>query len=480
MGAVALLSACGGGGGGGSGSSGTPIAGGPVAPTPPNNSACSLSSRQNWAAAQLDEFYLFPETLPAAASRNPGAFSTVSGYIDSLTATARSQGRDRFFTHLTSIAEENAFFASGSNAGFGIRLSIDEAGQRVFISEAFEGAPALEAGIDRGAEILAIGTSGQNLRTISEIISSEGRAGVSDAFGPSDPGIARTLRIRDANGTREIGITKRNYDLLPISPRYGAQVLQDGNRLVGYINLRTFIETADPALENAFANFRAQGITEFIIDLRYNGGGLVSTANTMGDLLGRNRSTNDVFSRTTYRPSLSSNNSVRRFRTNSSSVAPTRIAFVTTGGTASASELVINAMLPYLGTNLALIGTNTFGKPVGQIAQDRDECDDRLRIVAFATENANGNSDYYDGLAGSVQASCQAGDDVTFQLGDPAEDSVARALDFLAGRQCPSISATTSQSGSEAGQAEALQLRRRTLLTTARPSAAQVHSPGIF
>ncbi|NNC73033.1 MAG: peptidase S41, partial [Sphingomonadaceae bacterium] len=444
------------------------------------NSTCSLSARQNWAAAQLDQFYLFPETLPAAANRNPAGFSTVNDYVNSLTATARAQGRDRFFTFLTSIAEETAFFESGSNAGFGVRLSIDEAGQRVFISEAFEGAPALEAGIDRGTEILAIGTTAQNLRTVSAIIAADGTDGISAALGPSDPGVARRLRIRDAGGTREIGITKRNYDLLPVSPRYGARVIQDGNRQIGYINLRTFIETADPALESAFANFRAQGITEFVVDFRYNGGGLLSTANTMGDLLGRNRSSNDIFARTVFRASQSSNNSTRRFRSNGSSVAPTRIAFITSQGTASASELVINGFLPYLGADIALIGTDTFGKPVGQIAQDQPACDDRLRIVAFATENADGNSDYYDGLAGSVSASCQAGDDVTVQLGDPNEDSIARALDYLAGRQCTPIGGATSQSGSEADQAESLQLRRRTLLMPARPNPAQIHSPGIF
>ncbi|WP_442612652.1 S41 family peptidase [Parasphingopyxis sp.] len=477
--ALALLAACGGGGGGGGASSAAPPPSASAPPPPsPASSPCSVAARQQWAGAQIDEWYLFPETLPA--NRSPAGFATVSAYIDNLTATARSQGRDRFFTHLTSIAEENAFFQQGANAGFGIRLSYDGAGRRLFVSEAFEGAPALAAGIDRGTEILAIGTSSADLRTISQIVANGGQAALTQALGPSSAGVQRTLRVKDpVNGTRTLSVTKADFDLDPVSPRYGARVIKDGGREIGYLNLRTFIETAEPALTAAFDDFKARGITEFIIDLRYNGGGLVSTAELMGNLLARNRM-NDVFARLTYRPSKSQFSSVKRISPKAESVAPTRIAFIGTGATASASELVINAFIPFLGSDLALVGSDTFGKPVGQIAEDRAQCDDRLRIVAFATENSAGNADYFDGLAGSVGASCAAGDDVGFALGDPRENSIARALDFLAGRSCQPISATASASGTEAGQAEPGQLRQRAMLTPARPSAAQFHSPGIF
>ena len=481
---MALLAACGGGGGsgGGGGNSGPPTSGGP-APAP---AACSTLDRQQWAEAQIDEWYLFPETLPA--NRDPSGFATVRAYIDNLTATARGQGRDRFFTFITSITEENAFFQSGSNAGFGIRLSYDDAGQRLFISEAFEGAPALAAGVDRGTEILAIGTSANDLRTISQIVASGGASAITDALGPSSAGVQRVLRVTDAaNGTRNLSITKADYDLEPVSSRYGAQVITDGGREIGYLNLRTFISTADDALTDAFNDFKARGITEFIIDFRYNGGGLVSTAELFGDLLARNRMS-DVFSRTSYRPSKSQFDSVKRFEVKSASVAPTRIAFIGTGSTASASELVINAFIPFLGSDLALIGSDTFGKPVGQVGLDRDQCDDRLRVVAFATENSAGNADYFTGLANSVDVSCAAGDDVSFPLGDPRENSVARALDFLAGRTCQAIAgapgggaiagqnAPTSQDGSVSAQSTA----QRTMLMPQRPTAAQINSPGIF
>ena len=134
------------------------------------------------------------------------------------------------------------------------------------------------------------------------------------------------------------------------------------------------------------------------------------------------------------------------------SIAPTRIAFIGTGSTASASELVINSMLPYLGTNMTLVGSNTFGKPVGQIALDKAECDDRMRVVAFATANSTGAGDYYNGLASKIANSCAAGDDLSLPLGDPREASVRAAIGFLSGAACTtriadaSAIATTSSS----------------------------------
>lgn len=474
--ALALLSSCGGGGGGSSNSVALPINGGggaAPAPTPPAVGTCSLRGRQDWVAAQLNEWYLFPETLPA--NLDPTPFTSVQAYLDALTETARNQRRDRFFTHITSIAEENAFFASGATAGIGIRLSYDSAASRVFVLDAFEGAPAIAAGLDRGAELLAIGTTTANLQTITALFAQGGSQAISDALGPSTAGTSRVLRFSDAGGTIvTTTVTKADFDIQPISPRYGVQILDNGGTQTGYVNLRTFIGSAEGQLRDAFDQFRMLGVTEIVIDLRYNGGGLVRIAEVFNDLLGRNRFANEVQSVTRFRASKSVNNQTRNFQTEAASIAPTKIAFITTGGSASASELVINAMIPYLGNNMALIGSNTFGKPVGQIGLDQTACDDRLRVVAFATENADGNADYFDGLATSVANSCQAEDDFANPMGNAAEASTARALSYLSGNSCTPISGIGN-----AAQREALTLPRE-LLMPAKPTTAQREVPGAF
>jgi carboxyl-terminal processing protease len=316
---LALLSGCGGGGGGSTQIAGTPTS----SPTPgPSGSGCTLRERQDWVAAQIREWYLFPDTLPA--SLDPTPYSTVDAYIDALTATARAQGKDRYFTYLTSIAQENAYNASGATAGFGLRFALDTSqGARLFVTEAFEGGPALAAGIDRGAEILAIGVSSGNLTTVTTLYGQGGTA-LNDALGPSTAGTTRYLQVRDAGGTRVVAVAKADFNLPAVSPRYGAQIITDAGRQYGYLNLRTFIPAADQSLRDAFASFRAAGITNVVIDFRYNGGGALSTAELIGDLLGANRQTSEVFDYVSFRPEKASNNTTRFFSPQPQSIAPTR------------------------------------------------------------------------------------------------------------------------------------------------------------
>ena len=131
-----------------------------------------------------------------------------------------------------------------------------------------------------------------------------------------------------------------------------------------------------------------------------------------------------------------------------------------------------NAFIPYLGTNLALVGANTFGKPVGQFAFDRSACDDRLRAVAFRTVNRDGGGDYYTGLASVMPRTCVAADELPKPLGDPEEASTKVALDFLAGRSCSAISA--GGIGAQGG------VERYQLLQPRKPTAAQRDNPALF
>lgn len=470
------LAACGGGG-----TSTTPpsTGGGTPTPTPtPTTAGCSLSERQDFAFAVLDEWYLFPDLLDRTVQKS--AHSTVQSYLDALVAPARAQNKDKGFTFITSIQEENDLIANGSSAGFGIRLAYDTSANRVFILEAFETAPAFPQGFDRGVEIISVGTSASTLEAISTIMANEGPQGVVNRLGASQPGVQRTFEIKQLNGTQtQVTVTKQEYPLDAVSDRYGSQVIDDGGKKVGYLNLRTFI-VSDSAndLRAAFQDFQNQGVTEVILDFRYNGGGLVSIAELMGDLMGSGNVGN-VFSRTVLRPSKSSENTTKLFTSEAASIMPSKLVIIGRGGTASASELVANAFIPYVGNNLALVGTNTAGKPVGQFGFDLAACDDRIRAVTFQTENADGNGEYFSGLASVMPNTCAADDDITKQLGDPQEASVAKALDFLRSGAA-SCTAISSNAGTIGAQNERLNLDQRTLLQPDQPNPAQREMPGLF
>ena len=192
---LGMVVSCGGGG--------TPTPTATVAPTPtptptPTTSACSLESRQQFVADVMDEWYLFPTLLDTSV--NPADFNDVQTYIDALVAPARAESKDRFFSYITSIAEENAFFNSGSSAGFGFRLIYDTTNRRVFLAETFDDTPALGANLERGTELIAVGTSSADLETINSLMATGGPQAVIDALGPSDPGVTRVFDVIDASG----------------------------------------------------------------------------------------------------------------------------------------------------------------------------------------------------------------------------------------------------------------------------------------
>ncbi len=428
----------------------------------------------------LEDWYLFPNLLDNTV--NPANFSTVQGFLDARVAPARAAGRDEGFTFATSISEENALINSGSSAGIGIRLSYDIDQNRVFVLEAFENAPGFAAGMDRGTELLAIGTNSGNTQSVSSLMASGGPAAVSQALGPTEDGVTRFIRFETVEG-QEIAtnITKDEFSLDPISNRYGTKILTDGSKSVGYLNLRTFIvEDAARQLRDAYGQFEQAGVTELVIDLRYNGGGLVDVANTMGDLMGEGRG-GLVWSRTLFNPSRSSRNNTELFDFEPNAIQPTKIAFITTGATASASELVINSMLPYLAdANVAIIGEDTLGKPYGQFGFDLEECDLRIRALTFETVNADNEGDYFNGIAELVPNTCQAVDDISFQLGDPNEDSTMAALDFLAGRSCTPFGVSTAAVQSVDARQRSLPKNTYQVLRPANPTSPQYEIPGFY
>lgn len=409
--------------------------------------ACSATNQKQFTLNVVREWYLFTDLLPQAVDLN--AFPTASALLDSLTATARAQQRDRFFSFITSIQSEQALLSSGQTAGFGVQTVVRNATSQVFFVEVFEGSAAADAGLVRGDELLAVGTSAANLQSVAALLAVSG--GLSNALGPSTAGTARTLRWRAASGqeiTREI--VKRDFTITAVPQAQVRLIQRPGLSPVGHLTLRTFISTADAQLRSAFATFRQNNVRDVIIDLRYNGGGLVSTSELLLNLLAGSQA-NQVSFETRFNPAKTSSQQTVRLQNLAETIPTLRVAFVTTGLSASASELVVNSMVPYAQAQVpvqgqppaqvAIIGERTSGKPVGQFAFDIPACDVRLRLVTFKSVNRSGSGDYFTGLpyapystAGGI--ACSAADDLTRLPGDGAESMTAAALNWINNGAC--------------------------------------------
>lgn len=448
---VVLAAACGSGGGGGDASS----------------DACGAAAQKQWVLDVARDWYLFYDLLPADV--DPSQFATATELLDHLTENARAQDKDRFFSYLTTQAADGALLGEGQFTGFGFRTRTDP-GSHVFVLEVFEASPASEAGLVRGDEIVAVDDGGGYVATADLL--ADGTT-ISEVLGPADAGLRRGLRLQNGSATREVSLVKRTVTIDPV-PDDGVRILPLGSTTgVGYINFRTYISTADAQLRTAFDSFRAQGIDYIIVDLRYNGGGLISISELLGDLLGGARSNADVQSRMTFNPGHAGSNATRPFQPRAQSVSPVRIAFLTTEATASASELNVNTIRPWVET--AIVGSNTYGKPVGQSAFDLSGCQDRLRLVTFKNVNALDEGDYYEGLAPVMGFACAADDTLDRQQGDPAEGLTAAALQWLQTGACGTVIApAAARFKPGVGPGEASRFPR-----PARPTAAQAWLPGV-
>ncbi len=224
-------------------------------------------------------------------------------------------------------------------------------------------------------------------------------------------------------------------------------VFEVEGRKVGYLFFRNFVRPSVAALDEAFAALREAGVRELVLDLRYNGGGLVDVAVHLASLIGGSPLRDQVFAESRHNDRNVRRNETLRFTNPAGALALDRLVVIATPDTASASELVINSLRPFM--PVVVVGDRTYGKPVGQYGLPF--CDKVLAPVAFSMVNADGRGDYFDGLA----ADCVAGDDLDHDLGAPEEASLAEALRFIATGTCSApVTATRARgAGPSAGRA---------------------------
>jgi carboxyl-terminal processing protease len=201
-------------------------------------------------------------------------------------------------------------------------------------------------------------------------------------------------------------------------------------RTIGYLRYDEFTSASYENIEKAFDRFSPEGIDDLILDLRYNAGGSVAIASILLDkIAGAGREGQPQFS-LQYNAQNAERNELFEFETDDNSLERLgRIMILTTKGTASASELVINALTPYL--EVVTIGSDTYGKPVGMEIKEYAQ---RLYfLVDFALLNADGYGDYFEGIA----PTCRVEDDLRHALGDENESMTHAALYYLHHGSCP-------------------------------------------
>ncbi len=417
-----------------------------------------------WLRSWSNDTYLWYNEID---DQDPAAFS-VSEYFTELKTNALAPSgklKDQF--HFSMSTEEwNLLTQSGASLGFGIKyhfqqndesLNID---RKITVAYTDPNTPASLKNIARGAIIIEVDGI-----IVADANDSSSIDSLNNGLFPQTEGQEVIFTIQDFGSleTREVTLSAENVVSTPVQH---VKTIDTVNGKVGYLQFNSHIATAEKGLVDAVTTLQAENITDLVLDLRYNGGGLLDLASQLGYMIVGDATAGKTFEKLTFNDKYPNTDPVTGRALQPSpfhhqtigfsglltsgqdlpTLTLTRLFVLTTANTCSASESLMNS-LRGIDIEVIQIGETTCGKPYG--FYPTPNCGTTYFSVQFKGENDQGFGDYADGFIPSQAPSfesevqgCVVEDDFSKALGDETEALLAAALVYSAdnSRTCPEVS----------------------------------------
>jgi carboxyl-terminal processing protease len=427
----------------------------PYSQQPYPDKAGTAMHEKLWLRSWSNRTYLWYRELP---DRDPAAFN-VADYFELLRTTAQTDsGKNKDNYHYAeSTASYRQSTQSGIDAGYGIAWAITAGAppRRIYVAYTEPGSVAVQQGLSRGALLLELdGIDVVNANTQNAVDR------INAFLYPDNVGLSSQLTFQNSDGSRRnLTLVSANTSKTPVQ---NVKVIQSPAGKVGYLQFNSHIALAQPQLIDAFTLFRDQGVQELVLDIRYNGGGLLALASQLAYMVaGPNVIQNRIFEKTSFNDKYPNTDPItgRALQpmpfynrgidyqnsqfTNQTlpNLTLKRVFVLTTGRTCSASEAVINGLR---GVDLEVIqiGNKTCGKPYG--FYPTDNCGTTYSTIQFSGVNAKNFGEFADGFnptpapqfAADIKG-CVVPDDFSKALGDIQEKLLATALGYMSGQSCP-------------------------------------------
>jgi carboxyl-terminal processing protease len=381
-----------------------PSSGSPAAPV--------SASFKDTAAAYARDIYLWNDQIPATF--NGGSFTDLTALMNGLrqySAEPGFSGPVDKWSFAVTRNEWNGVSEGTVTGDYGMGVFFRSATD-LRVKHVEPESAAGRAGIRRGWRILKINGS--------ESFSSSNTAPVVQAVFQSNS--AQFTFVRPDNSQVTLDLTAGGYHAHPIIKD---TVLQQGSKRIGYFAFNAFMgDSSEVAggFRDAFSRFAGAGINDLVVDLRYNGGGYVYMAEALANYIAPASVGGGLMMKQLFNSRNSRYNEDTYFHKQGSLSLP-RVIFIVSKSTASASELLINNLRPWM--DVVLVGpTATHGKPVGFFPIPVQDW--YIFPVSFKTVNKNGEGSYYNGL--STNAAVPDGLDKDW--GDPAEACLQAAISY--------------------------------------------------
>jgi hypothetical protein len=428
--------------------------------------AGSLAEELFWLRSWTEETYLWNDQV---TDQNPDGFSNRRSYFGVLKTNAVTpSGEDLDDFHFSEPTEDRLErITSAAQPGYGYSLVVGSntppRDYRIRFTEPNSPASEVVNGqtqFVRGSRILTV--DGVDLvnggSTQAEIDT------LNAGLFPASTGELHTFEVQDPGATSTRTVNIRSADIVEV-PVNRTGTVDTATGKVGYILFNTFSpDAAEESIANAITQLSNEGVSDLVLDLRYNGGGRLFIASQLSYMIaGPARTNGKTFELLQFNNDAGNinpvtgdvNTPVPFYNTGQglslANGTPLddldlgRVFVLSTEDTCSASEAVING-LRGIDVEIVLIGDVTCGKPYG--FYPTDNCGETYYTIQFRGVNDKGFGDYSDGFKpnnstfgfGERVSGCVVPDDFTQELGDPAEALFAAALNYRENGTCPAIS----------------------------------------
>jgi C-terminal processing protease CtpA/Prc len=354
----------------------------------------------------MKQWYYWYDKMPAVTKEN---------YADpyELLEAMRYKELDRW----SFVADYDEFLAEmqGTFVGHGIRIGLDE-DSIARIALIYKNSPLYSEGVRRGWIVKKV-----NSVEVAPLLAHD-LAAYYTLMGPMEAGVTNTFLFRKPDSSEvTISSTKASFNVNTVI-LYETLNLSSG--VTGHLVLESFVVPTEQELITAFGYFKSHNVKDLIIDLRYNGGGYLYIARQLASYIGGNGLAGTTFSTLLYNNKMQSANQEYPFISTSYSLALPKIVVITTRGTASASEAVMNGLDPHI--DIVSVGDTTNGKPVGMNGWSVGK-KYFFWPITFKLINSSGQGDFFDGIAPDKITT----DDIVHDFNDTNEECLKEAILYL-------------------------------------------------
>lgn len=400
----------------------------------------NLTADTHWIEETMQKEYLWNEYLPELKFND--YFADPSAFLDKIVYKKAMNGKGDSFSYIEEIGDSavSRLHIQASSYGLDYDIFQDPLGTTTHlfakVIRVLPNTPAYFAGLKRGNWISQI--NGERISTQNHLLLVNGNGVTVSLVQPGE--------ITDEEGQQQM-VWEELADItlsasIPVenNPFALDSLYHINGKRIAYLHYLQFSTGPTDELddtryseqmERIFAKFKNQQPDEFILDLRYNTGGYIVCAQQLASLLAPATALGNVFCTMEYNATHEPQKSSVPL---DSKYAPVnldlkRIIVLTNNWTASASELIINCLRPYM--QVIQIGTTTVGKPVGMTAYTNETGTLRLWPVTCTVYNAQGNADYVSGLVPDINKDENSILSPIYEIGDTREFMLHAALQYL-------------------------------------------------